>query len=132
AGSPSVSGEAGGRKPGRHFQRSPRMPEKKSTVRRVADAVQDGSSSVAHAAQAHVIQPVGHALGLAGGEKKDDKKGGSKNSAAARMLSRSVSGKKPTSEKGKSQRAADAAKPSQKPATGAGRKGPRRGASKGR
>jgi hypothetical protein len=48
------------------------------------------------------------------------------------MLTRSVSGKKPESGKGKSQRAADAAKPSQKPAAGAGRKGPRRGASKGR
>jgi hypothetical protein len=108
------------------------MPEKKSTVRQVTDAVKDAASSVAHAAQGHVVEPVGQALGLADGEKKDDKPGGGKNSAAVRMLTRSVSGKKPASGKGKPQRAADAAKPSQKPAAGAGRKGPRRGASKGR
>jgi hypothetical protein len=108
------------------------MPEKKSTVRQVTDGVKDAASSVAHAANEHITQPVGQAPGLTGGEKKDDKKGGSKNSAAVRMLTRSVSGKQPASGKGKPQRAADTAKPSQKPAAGAGRKGPRRGASKGR
>jgi hypothetical protein len=108
------------------------MPEKKSTVRPVTDAVKDAASSAAHAAQGHVTPPVGQALGLTGGEKKDDTKGGGKNSAAVRMLTRSVSGKQPASGKGRPQRAADAAKPSQKPAAGAGRKGPRRGASKGR
>ena len=108
------------------------MPEKKSGVRKVTAAVKDAASSVAHAAQVHVIQPVGQALGLASGEKKDDKKGGGKKSAVVRMLTRSVSGKKPAAGKGKAQRAADAARPSQKPAAGAGRKGRRRGASKGR
>jgi len=108
------------------------MPEKKSTARQVTDAVKDAASSVAHAAQEHVIQPVGLALGLSGGDHKDEKKGAGKKSAAVRMLTRSVAGKAPAAGKGKSQRAADAAKPSQKPAAGAGRKGPRRGASKGR
>jgi hypothetical protein len=109
------------------------VPEKKkSTVRQVTDAVQDAASSVAHAAQEHVIRPVGEALGLAGDEKKDEKKGGGKKTAAVRMMTRSVAGKAPAAGKGKAQRAADAAKPSQKPAAGAGRKGPRRGASKGR
>jgi hypothetical protein len=109
------------------------MPEKKkSTVGKVADAVKDAASSVAHAAQEHVIQPVGQALGLSGGETKDKKKGAGKKSAAVRMMTRSVAGKTPAAGKGKAQRAADAAKPSQKPAAGAGRQGPRRGASKGR
>lgn len=108
------------------------MPEKKSTVRQVTDGVKGAASPVAHAAPEDVTHPVGPAVGPDGGEKKDDKKGGNKNSAAVRMLTRSVSGKQPASGKGKPQRAADAAKPSQKPAAGAGRKGPRRGASKGR
>jgi hypothetical protein len=108
------------------------MPEKKSTVRQVTDWAEDAAPSVAHAAQEHVTPPVSQAEGLTAGEKKDDKKGGSKNSAAVRILTRSVSGKQPASGKGKPQRAADAAKPSQTPAAGAGRKGPRRGASKGR
>jgi hypothetical protein len=119
------------------------MPEKKkSTVRQVTDAVKDAASSVAHAAQAHVIQPVGAALGLAG-DKKDEKPGegaatppaqkpAAKHGSAARMMTRSVPGKGPAAGKGKAQRAADATRPSQKPAAGAGRKGPRRGASKGR
>ena len=118
------------------------MPEKKkSAVRQVTDAVTDAASSVARAAQEHVSQPVGEALGLTGGEKKDEKTGRDKaadrpmagrKTAAVRMMTRSVMGKKPAAGKGKAQRAADAAKPSQKPSAGAGRKGPRRGASKGR
>ena len=113
------------------------MPEKKkSTVRQVTDAVKDAASSVAHAAQEHVIQPVGQALGLSGGDKKDEKAGGDKaggkKSAAARMMTRAVAAPKPAAGKGKAERAASVAKPSQKPTAGAGRKGPRRGASKGR
>jgi len=104
------------------------MPEKKkSTVHKVTEAVKDAASSVAHAAQEHVIQPVGEALGLTGDKKP------AKHSAAARMMTRSVPGKGPAAAKGKAQRAADTARPSQKPAAaGGGRKGPRRGASKGR
>ena len=52
-------------------------------------------------------------------------------SAAVRMLTRSVAGKKPAVEKGEAQRVADTAKPTQMP-KGGGRRGPRRGASKGR
>jgi hypothetical protein len=105
------------------------MPEKtKTIVRQVTGAVQDAASAVPHAAQEHVIQPVGEALGLSGGEKR----AGGKKTAAVRMMTRSVAGKAPASGKGKSQRAAEATKPSQKPAAGAGRKAPRRGASKGR
>lgn len=108
------------------------MAEKKSTARRVTDGVEDAAPAVARAAPERVTPPVGQAEGLTGGEKKDDKKGGGKNASAVRMLTRSVAGKQPASGKGKPQRAADAAKPSQKPAAGAGRKGPRSGASKGR
>ena len=53
-------------------------------------------------------------------------------SAAVRLLTRPVAGKKMVAAKGQSQRVADAAKPSQKPQAGGGRRGPRRGASKGR
>lgn len=53
-------------------------------------------------------------------------------SAAVRLLTRSVAGKKTVVPKGQSQRVADTAKPSQKPQAGGGRRGPRRGASKGR
>ena len=53
-------------------------------------------------------------------------------SAAARMLTRQVAGKPPAGSRGVSQRVADAATPSQKPQAGGGRRGPRRGASKGR
>jgi hypothetical protein len=94
------------------------MPEKKSTVRREADAVQE-----------HVIQPVGEALGVAEGEAS---RSATQTSAAARMMTRSLAGPKPAAVKGKTKRAASAAKPPQWPAAGAGRKGPRRGASKGR
>jgi hypothetical protein len=55
-----------------------------------------------------------------------------KKLAAVRMLTRSVAGKKPAADRGKAQRVADSAKPSQKPQAGGGRRGPRRGASKGR
>ena len=53
-------------------------------------------------------------------------------SAAVRMLTRPVAGKKPAAARGEAQRVADSAKPSQMPQTGRGRRGPRRGASKGR
>jgi hypothetical protein len=120
------------------------MPEKKkSRVHKVADGVKDAASSVAHAAQEHVVQPVGEGLGLSADDKKDEESAGGttaqpamepalKNSAAARMMIRSVPGKTPTTGKVKARRAADAARPSQKPVFGGGSKGPRRGASKGR
>jgi hypothetical protein len=100
--------------------------KKTGTVRRVTEAVKDAASSVAHAAQEHVIQPVGEALGLAGSKPT------AKKSAAARMMTRSVAAPKTAAGKGKAKRAASVAKPSQKPSAGAGRKGPGRGASKGR
>jgi hypothetical protein len=43
--------------------------KKAGTVGRVTEAVKDAAASVAHAAQEHVIQPVGEALGLTGGDK---------------------------------------------------------------
>lgn len=116
------------------------MAGQKSTMGKVKEAVQDAASSVAHAAEQHVIQPVGKALGLTGGTKDDDgtakspavKAAAPKKSVAVRMMTRSVAGKTPTPAKGKARRATDAAKPSQKPIAGSGSKGPRRGASKGR
>ena len=65
-----ASADAGGRSGRRHpYESSPMSEKKKSKVRQVTDAVEDAASSVAHAAQAHVIQPVGEALGLAGDQK---------------------------------------------------------------
>jgi hypothetical protein len=48
------------------------------------------------------------------------------------MMTRSLVVKKPTGTRGETQRVADSARPSQKPSAGGGRRGPRRGASKGR
>jgi hypothetical protein len=115
--------------------------KKKSTVARVKDAVRDAVSSVAHATEEHIIQPVGKALGLSGDSGTTDgnaaaepaqKPPAAKRAAAVRMMTQSVAGKKPTGAKGKAQRATESAKRSQKPVAGSGRKGPRRGASKGR
>jgi hypothetical protein len=53
-------------------------------------------------------------------------------SAAVRMMTKSIAVKKSSTAKSKSQRVADAAKPSQKPAPGGSGRARRRGASKGR
>jgi hypothetical protein len=113
------------------------MPEKKSTVRKGTAAVK--------AADEMIVQPANKSLGLAGQPTHEEGKVVVPEAAAAepagtptgrksatRMLTRSIAGKKPAAARGESQRVADAAKPSQKPATGGGRRGPRRGASKGR
>ena len=52
--------------------------------------------------------------------------------AAVRMMTKGIAGKGPAASKEKARRTADAVRPSQKPIAGSGRKGPRRGASKGR
>jgi hypothetical protein len=119
------------------------MAEKtKRTVRQVATAVQDTVATVVTAAKEHVVQPVGSALGIAGDATKDvDQNAGSETeaaapaksqSAAARMMTKSIAIKQSRTTKGKNQRAADAAKPSQKPAGGGSTRARRRGASKGR
>jgi hypothetical protein len=54
-----------------------------------------------------------------------------KNSAAVRMMTRSLSTKKLVAGKGEARQSTELAKPSQKPIAGSGSKGPRRGASKG-
>jgi hypothetical protein len=131
------------------------MPEKKGSVRKATAAVRDLAAAVVKAAEEHV-QPVGKALGLTGEATPREgaeaghepaatdaaatapaatdpavKPTGTK-SAAVRMMTRPVGGKKPAAARGEAQRVADAAKPSQKPAARGGRRGPRRGASKGR
>lgn len=113
--------------------------KKQGTVGKITEAVKDAASSVAQAAQDHVIQPVGEALGLAGEKKQDEKniaeratKRAAARKSAARMMTRSMGGKAPTGKKGKSKPGGSMARPTQKPSAGAGRKAPRRGASKGR
>jgi hypothetical protein len=121
------------------------MPEKKSRVRKVTAAVPDASAAAVKPADEQVVQSVTKSLGLTGeptqGEGKEvgpeataaEPEGTpTGRKSASRMLTRSIVGKKPAAARGESQRVADAAKPSQKPTTGGGRQGPRRGASKGR
>jgi hypothetical protein len=137
------------------------MPEKKGSVRKATAAVRDVAAAVVRAADEHIVQPVGKALGLTGqATPQEGKEAGHEppatdaaatnaaatdpaatdpavkpagtKSAAVRMMTRPVGGKKPAAARGEAQRVADAAKPSQKPAARGGRRGPRRGASKGR
>jgi hypothetical protein len=122
------------------------MPEKKGPVRKATAAVRDAAAAVVKAADEHIVQPVGKALGLTGEATPREGtevghepaatdpavKPAGKKSAAVRMMTRPVGGKKPVAARGDAQRVADAAKPSQKPAARGGRRGPRRGASKGR
>ena|SRR5947207_12638708 len=106
------------------------MPEKKSASRKGtapdAHVVPPAGPTVPPAGEAKPAEPVGPAAA------EPDVKPAGPKSAAARMLTRSISAKKPSAVRGESQRVADAAKPSQKPQAGGGRRGPRRGASKGR
>jgi len=122
------------------------MPEKKSTVRKVTAAVPDATAAAVKATEEQPVQPASKVVGQTAEPKQGEGKevapeaaaaapavtpaGG--KSAAVRMMTRSIAGKKPAAARGESQRVADAAKPSQKPAAGGGRRGPRRGASKGR
>jgi hypothetical protein len=121
------------------------MPEKKSTVRKVTAAVPDATAAAVKPADEQVVQSASQSLGLTGEPKQGEGKQVVPEAVAAepagtptgrksasQMLTRSIAGKKPAAARGESQRVADAAKPSQKPATGGGRRGPRRGASKGR
>jgi hypothetical protein len=107
------------------------MPEKKSTGRK------------ATAPDAHVAPPAATAVPATGEAKpgdpvapaasgEPDAKPPAAKSAAVRMMTRSIAVKKPAAVRGEAQRVVDAAKPSQKPGAGGGRRGPRRGASKGR
>jgi hypothetical protein len=116
------------RTPGREHMAAKKTP---GTMAEVTDAVKDASSSVAHAPEEHVIQPVGEGLGVA----REESAGAAQpagRKAAARMMTRSVVAPKSGPKKATAKRAASATKPTQKPAAGAERKGPRRGASKGR
>lgn len=54
---------------------------KKSTLGKVREAVTDAAAAVAHAAEAHVVKPVGKALGLAGEKKPAAKKSTAKKAA---------------------------------------------------
>jgi hypothetical protein len=129
------------------------MAEKKSTVKKVTDAVQGAAAAVVKAADEHVVKPVGKALGLGGEDKPAEggqaeakpaapaagpapsapKPTAPKASAAARsMMTKPVAAKKTGAAKATTKRVADAGTP-KKPATkSGGSKGPRRGASKGR
>jgi hypothetical protein len=104
------------------------MAEKKSAIRNAAAAPGDPAGLAAD-------EPAG---GPAGTDARPEAAAASavtppgKKLAAARMLTRSVGGPKPAAVRGAAQRVVDSAKPSQKPQPGGGRRGPRRGASKGR
>jgi hypothetical protein len=122
------------------------MPEKKSSVRKNTADVPDATAAAAKADDKPVVQPASKSPGQAGAPKQGEGQEpapepaatppavtpAAGKSAAVRMMTRSVAGKKPAAARGESQRVADAAKPSQKPVAGGGRRGPRRGASKGR
>ncbi|HEY2841579.1 MAG TPA: hypothetical protein VGJ26_20635 [Pirellulales bacterium] len=119
------------------------MAEKtKSKVIQVASAVQDAVATVVTAANQHIVQPVGSALGITGDATKGaNETTGSQaevvvpakpKSAAARMMTKSIAIKQSRTGKSKTQRVTDVAKPSQKPSGGAARKARRKGASKGR
>jgi uncharacterized membrane protein len=56
--------------------------KKKSVVAKVGDAISGAASTVAEAAQANVIQPVGQALGLTDAAKPAKKKPAAKKKAA--------------------------------------------------
>jgi hypothetical protein len=94
--------------------------KKKSTLAKVAGAVQDAAASKARAAGEHVVEPAGRAVGLTGTKMGEDPTG--PKTAAVRMMTRSVALKKPARSKSKAQRAAAGARPSQKPADGRGGK----------
>jgi hypothetical protein len=108
------------------------MPEKKSTVRKATEEqpVQPASKVVGQTAEPKQGEGKEVAPEAAAAAPAVTPTGG--KSAAVRMMTRSIAGKKPAAARGESQRVADAAKPSQKPAAGGARRGPRRGASKGR
>jgi hypothetical protein len=102
------------------------MPKRKPTVSTRMDADEDAPQA---GDKAHGPSPepglgetaTGPAAAAAG-----------RHSAAVRMLTKPVAGKPLATARGGTQRVADAAKPTQKPQSGGGRRGPRRGASKGR
>ena len=122
------------------------MPEKKRTVRKVTATARDATAAAVKTDDEQLVQPASKTLGLAGDPKQVEGKEvgpesaaaepaaipAGKRSAAVRMMTRSIAGKKPAAARGESQRVVDAAKPSQKPDAGGARRGPRRGASKGR
>jgi hypothetical protein len=112
------------------------MPEKKkSTTRPDTAATHEPAASAAPNARDQTLQPVGEALGISDGGKPDEAaatQSAAPKGAAVRMMTKAVAGKRPAAGKEKTHRTADAVKPSQKPIAGSGRKGPRRGASKGR
>jgi hypothetical protein len=105
------------------------MAEKKGTTRNAAAAPRDPAAPPAD-------ETVGRpAEGTDARTEAAAQPGGTppaRKSAAVRMLTRSVAGPKPAAVRGEAQRVADSAKPSQKPQADGGRRGPRRGASKGR
>jgi hypothetical protein len=116
------------------------MPEKKTAARKAAAAAET-SPAAGPLTDDHAARPEAPERGTPGGPTSEEgppagpgatpRPAGTK-SAAVRMMTRSVAGKKPAAARGEAQRVADAAKPSQMPQAGGGRRGPRRGASKGR
>ena len=103
------------------------MPEKKSTGRKGAAPETPVVPPASPAAEAKPTETPAPAPAA-----EPDAKPVGTQSAAARMLTRSIAVKKPSAARGDTQRVADTTKPSQKPVAGGGRRGPRRGASKGR
>jgi hypothetical protein len=71
-------------------QRSYHVP-KKSTLQKVTDTVKDAAAAVVHAADDHVVQPVGKALGLV---KEEPPKSKSAIKAARKLMIQSLIAKK--------------------------------------
>jgi len=116
------------------------MPEKKRVAQKATAAAPAAKPTAETLTGEHAAGPTAQAGGLPRESTPGDgtppepaaaTKPARTKSAAVRMLTRPVAGKKPAAARGETQRVADAAKPSQMP-QGGGRRGPRRGASKGR
>lgn len=76
------------------------MAKMKSTAAKIGDAISDAASTVAKAAEAHVVKPVGKALGLIDAEPAKEKKPAAKPAAekkrgpmtaAAKVMTKTVS-----------------------------------------
>jgi hypothetical protein len=103
------------------------MPGPKKDTVKVKEPVQDVAST-ARPTEASAIKPGGSTVEGSATESVPV----ARNTAAVRMMTSSVSLKKPATGRGKARHTTEVAKLSQKPIAGSGSKGPRRGASKGR
>src|SRR5688572_24953733 len=108
------------------------MPEKKSTGRKAPAASEPPPAPPAPLPAAAVKPPAATPVAPAAAGPAPDAKPAATKSAAVRILTKSLVVKKSAAARGDAQRVADTAKPSQLPSADTGRRGPRRGAAKGR